>query len=93
MNETVGFVGLGILVLLIGLRVPIGVALIGVSFGGIWALIGLPSAVGILRIAPYNFAANWQLSSVPMFLFMGFLCYHAGITRGLFEAARVWRGA
>lgn len=90
MNETVGFVGLGILVLLIGLRVPIGVALIGVSFGGIWALIGLPSAVGILRIAPYNFAANWQLSSVPMFLFMGFLCYHAGITRGLFEAARVW---
>jgi len=90
MNETVGFIGLGVMILLLAVRVPIGVALISVSFGGIWALIGLPAAVGVLRIAPYNFASNWQLSSVPVFLFMGFFCFHAGITRGLFEAARVW---
>ncbi len=25
-----------------------------------------------------------------MFLLMGFVCYHAGLTKGLFEAARVW---
>lgn len=24
-----------------------------------------------------------------MFLLMGFLCYHAGLTKGLFNAARV----
>src|SRR5690606_35894634 len=24
------------------------------------------------------------------FLLMGFVCYHAGITKGLFEAARLW---
>jgi tripartite ATP-independent transporter DctM subunit len=46
--------------------------------------------MGALRIIPYNFAANWQLSSVPMFLLMGYLAYHTGITRGLFRAARVW---
>jgi tripartite ATP-independent transporter DctM subunit len=89
-DGAIGLLGLAALLLLIGLRVPIGLALIGVSFVGIWSIIGLDPALGALRTIPYAFAANWQLSSVPMFLFMGFLCYHAGLTRGLFEAARVW---
>jgi tripartite ATP-independent transporter DctM subunit len=89
-DGSIGFIGIATLLVLILLRVPIGVALLGVSFTGIWALIGLNPALGALRVIPYAFAANWQLSSVPMFLFMGFLCYHAGITKGLFEAARMW---
>src|SRR5690606_15999742 len=47
-------------------------------------------ATGMLKTIPYHYAASWQLSSVPMFLFMGFLAYHSGITKGLFDAARVW---
>src|SRR5690606_20879393 len=35
-------------------------------------------------------AAHWSLSSVPMFLLMGFFCFHAGLTRGLFNAMRIW---
>jgi len=90
MDEFAGLVGLGALLALLALRVPIGVALISVSFGGIWWLIGLPAAISTLKVAPYSFAASWQLSSVPMFLFMGYFCFHAGITQGLFQAARVW---
>jgi tripartite ATP-independent transporter DctM subunit len=86
----IGFVGIGILVALIALRVPIGVSLIGVSFFGIWAMVGQKAAWGILGVVPYSFAATWQLSSVPMFLLMGFFCFHAGLTKGLFDAARVW---
>jgi tripartite ATP-independent transporter DctM subunit len=86
----IGFIGIGVLITLIALRVPIGVSLIGVSFFGIWAIVGFKAAWGILGVIPYNFAATWQLSSVPMFLLMGFFCYHAGLTRGLFNAARVW---
>lgn len=85
-----GFLILGVLVLLLALRVPIGVALIGASFGGIWLLLGERPAWGILRAVPYNFASNWTLSSVPLFLLMGFLSFHAGLTRGLFDAARAW---
>ncbi|MDF1734658.1 MAG: TRAP transporter large permease [Minwuia sp.] len=75
---------------LIALRVPIGVCLIGVSFVGIWALVGERAAWGSIGVIPYSFAATWQLSSVPMFLLMGFLCYHAGLTKGMFDAARMW---
>ena len=86
----IGFMGIGLLLTLIALRVPIGVSLIGVSFGGIWILVGERAAFGALGIIPYTMTATWQLSSIPMFLLMGFFCFHAGLTKGLFDAARVW---
>ncbi len=86
----IGFAGIALLLALIALRVPIAVSLIGVSFGGIWLLVGERAAWGILGVIPYEFAATWQLSSVPMFLLMGFFCFHAGLTKGLFDAARMW---
>lgn len=89
-DVSIGFAGIGILITLIAFRVPIAVSLIGVSFFGIWALVGERAAWGTLGIIPYSFAATWQLSSVPMFLLMGFFCFHAGLTKGLFDAARVW---
>ncbi|MEQ8345375.1 MAG: TRAP transporter large permease subunit [Sneathiellaceae bacterium] len=89
-SEVVGLLGLGLLIVMLLLRVPIGISLIVISFAGIWVLIGPRPAWGILSAVPYEFAAKWTLSSVPMFLLMGYVCYHAGLTRGLFEACRSW---
>ncbi len=86
----IGIYFVGALLGLILLRVPIGLALIAVSFCGIWALLGWRIAWGSLGIIPFHFSANWVLSSIPAFLFMGFICYHARLTEGLFTAARVW---
>lgn len=77
---------------LIMLRVPIAVALVFVSFVGIWAVVGERPAMSMLSTVPYNFAASWTLSSVPMFLLMGYVAYHSGLTRGMFEGARAWLG-
>lgn len=86
----VGLIGIGLLLTLIGLRVPIGVSMITVSFTGIWYLMGWNVAWGALGVIPYQFSTNWVLSSVPMFLLLGFVCYHARLTEGLFRAARMW---
>jgi len=86
----IGLSGIGILFFLIALRIPIGVALITVSFGGLWVLINFDVAWGALGAMPYQFAANWVLSSVPMFLLLGYLSYHTQLTQGLFRAARIW---
>ena len=86
----IGMVGLGALIFLIAARVPIGISLITTSFLGLWALLGEQAAWGIMRAVPYNFAASWTLSSVPMFLLMGYICYHAGLTKGMFEASQAW---
>lgn len=89
-NVEIGYWGIALLLSLIALRVPIGVALISISFAGIMAISGPRAAWGALGIIPWNFTASWQMSSIPMFLLMGFLCFHGGLTKGLFDAARLW---
>ncbi len=89
-RETVGFIGIAVLLAMIFLRVPIGIALSTVSVVGIFVILGERPAIGLLAQIPYDFTAHWTLSSIPMFLFMGYLCYHAGLTTGLFRLARLW---
>jgi len=86
----IGLSGVGILLLLMALRVPIAVSLGVVSLGGIVALRGVDPALGMLRAMPYEFGASWTLSAVPMFLLMGAFAYHSGLTRLLYDAARLW---
>ena len=79
-----------LLAVMILIRVPVGIALIGVSFAGLWVLIGFNPAWGSLGVIPYQFSSSWVLSAVPAFLFMGYLCSVTGLTKGLFNAFRVW---
>lgn len=89
MSLETGLIGLGILLALLILRVPVAIALIGVSLGGIGAMMGVDVAVSMLASKPYDFLSKWTLSAVPMFLLMGFISYHTGLTAGLFNAAKV----
>lgn len=89
MNVTLGLIGLAILFVLLGLQVPIAIAMIAVSFVGVWVMLGLGPAIGVLANTPYEFIASWTLSAVPMFLLMGFVAFHGGLTAGLFDAAKV----
>ena len=86
----VGIAGLIAVILLIALRTPIGLVLITVSYLGIWAIGGHTAAWGMLTVMPHTLIASWTLSAVPMFLLMGFVCYHCKLTNGLFDAARLW---
>ncbi|WP_341922759.1 TRAP transporter large permease [Polaromonas sp. YR568] len=88
MSLTIGFGGLAALVLLMLLRLPIGVAMGLVSFGGITLMMGAKSALGVFTSGPFEFVASWTLSSIPMFILMGYVCYHAGITDSLFMAVK-----
>jgi tripartite ATP-independent transporter DctM subunit len=88
MSVATGVFGVVLLFVLLALRVPVALALIAVPFAGITWLLGLTPAIGILSNTPYSFVANWTLSAVPMFLLMGFIAFHAGLTTGLFEAAK-----
>ena len=89
MNVAGGLLGILVLVVLLLLRVPVAIAMIIVAFGGVWMMLGLAPAVGVLANTPYDFVASWTLSAVPMFLLMGFVAFHAGLTAGLFDAAKL----
>jgi len=89
MNLTMGLAGLAILFALLALQVPIAIAMMAIAFVGVWAMLGLAPAIGVLANTPYEFVASWTLSAVPMFLLMGFIAFHGGLTSGLFDAAKV----
>lgn len=88
----IGFIGLAAVLLLIAMRLPIGVALGGVSILGVMAIRGPGVAAGLVKTIPFEFAANWSLSAIPMFLLMGAVAHHSGISSALFRAARLWMG-
>jgi tripartite ATP-independent transporter DctM subunit len=91
MNELqIAGIFIAVLLVMILMRIPIGIALISVSFVGLWQMFNWNIAWGSLGIIPYNFANSWVLSSIPAFLFMGFICYHTRLTQGLFNAAQIW---
>ncbi len=88
MSVETGLYGVILLFVLLAIRVPVALALIAVSFSGVTFLLGVTPAIGILSNTPFSFVANWTLSAVPMFLLMGFVAYHSGLTAGLFDAAK-----
>jgi len=92
-NLEIGLICIGVLVFLVANRVPIGFALIGVSFVGIYWISGPRAAWGTISLVPQTFAATSTLSSSPLFLMMGYVSYRAGLTRGLFKCARLWLSA
>ena len=87
---TLALGSIGVLLVLIALRVPIGVALGAVAFGGFWLLRNFNVALSVLREAPFDFAASWNFTAIPMFLLMGALVTNSGLSTAIFRAARVW---
>ena len=89
---TIGIIGIVVALLLIGARVPIGLALGATALIGIAEIVGWRAALGFLGTMPFEFAANWSLSAIPMFLLMGTIAYQSGMTNSLYSAARLWLG-
>ena len=85
----IGVISIGVTLILMAMRVPIGIALIGVSFFGLAAVTSFRAAWGIVSSIPYSFVATWELSAVPMFLLMGYIAARAGLTKGLFASMRI----
>ncbi len=87
---SVGFAGLGAILVLVALRLPIGAALALVAVLGLAQVAGWDVVMSLAGSLPYEFGANWELSAVPMFLLMGALAYRSGLTDPLFQVLRMW---
>ena len=76
----IGLVGTGALLLLVfaGVRVFVVAALVGL-FGCV-AIIGWKAGAGISGTVPHSKSINYALSVLPMFILIGFIAYHGGLT-------------
>ncbi|KAB2920738.1 MAG: TRAP transporter large permease [Hyphomicrobiaceae bacterium] len=91
-KDAIGLIGCLALIVLVfaGVRVYIAAALVGLA--GIVAIIGWKAGAGIVGTIPHSKSVNYTLSVLPLFILIGYLAYHAGITQSLFDAAKKWMG-
>lgn len=91
---TLGFLGFGVLLLLIVIRMPIAYAMIIVGAGGM--VVAVPNGTNVLlaqlKNLPYGVFSNYGLSVIPMFILMGVLAGKAGYSQALFRATNAWFG-
>jgi tripartite ATP-independent transporter DctM subunit len=86
--QTIGLLGMGCLIALIFLRVPVGVAMGLVGLCGYAAVDGWAKAFRVFGEVPFDVATNFDLSVVPMFVLMGEVATQSGISGQLYRAAR-----
>ncbi len=86
-GPVLGAVVVGAMLLLVALRIPIAVAMIVAGIGGYVTISGWTPLLSYLKTSPYFQLASYSLSVVPLFLLMGSLATHAGVSRSLFNAA------
>ena len=88
----IGLIGFGALLVLLGLRIPIGVAMLGVGLVGYVNIAGEVALFSYLKTETYWRFTNDSLSVVPLFLLMGQFAAKAGLSQALFSAAYTWLG-
>lgn len=82
-----GVVGIVALFALLILRVPVAFSMFVVGFLGIWALNGLNASMSLLASEAFTLASSPELIVIPLFILMGNVASHTGMSRQLFDAA------
>lgn len=92
-NFDIGLISLPILILLIFIRMPIGVAMIVCGLGGTALMLGDWTVVlAKMKSETYSTFSSHSLSIVPLFLLMGQFASLGGMSQSLFKAAEAFLG-
>ena len=91
-RELIGWIGLGVMFLLLVLRVPVAFSMAITGFFGYAVISGWVPALKVVGMVPYTSIATYGFSVVPLFLIMGAFASRAGLVDDLFKMARLWVG-
>jgi len=91
-RPVMGLIGIGLLILLLFSNMPIGPVMALIGFLGFGYLVNFNASFAILGTSPYTTAANHTMSTIPLFMLMGLLCFHAELSRDIYTTVRNWVG-
>ncbi|MDY6826828.1 MAG: TRAP transporter large permease [Bacillota bacterium] len=84
---TAGLIGIAVFFLLIAMEMPIAYAMGLVGFVGFSILNDPAAAFAVVSKDLFSTFSNYSLSVIPMFIWMGFLAFYAGIGTRLYNFA------
>ena len=89
----VGIIGILILLLILFfLGMPVGFAMAVVGFCGFWYVVSFNAAITMVGSDLWFTFSKYGLTVIPLFVFMGYLAFSAGIAERLYNAAYKWVG-
>jgi len=86
-NTLVGIIGLIALVVLIFTRMPVGFLMAIIGFIGFGVIVNTDAALQLIANDVFSTFSAYNLTVIPLFVFMGQLAFHSGISSRLFDVA------
>jgi tripartite ATP-independent transporter DctM subunit len=90
--QWIGFIGIGFVVILIILGVPIAVSLGSIGLVGTMLLKGFTVGLDLGSIIPFSSVASYLLTIIPLFLLMGSFALGSGISKDAYDIGSKWLG-
>ena len=93
---TIGIIGIVVLIVIFLLGVPVGFSMALVGVVGFMVAKGADAGLGLLARDFWDTWSSYNLTVIPMFVFMGSVAFYAGMSGRLYDAAYIlfgkWRG-
>jgi len=83
----IGLIGIAALFILIFLRIPVGFVMAAVGFLGFGSIVSFDASMNMIAKDLFSVFGSYSLTVIPLFVLMGQLAYHSGISKKLFNAA------
>jgi len=88
----VGTIGLVILIVVLFSRMPVGFVMALLGLMGFSYMVSLEAGLSLLAKDIFDIFGSYSLTVVPLFVLMGQLAFHAGISRRLYDSAYRFMG-
>jgi len=89
---TVGLIGRVLLVVLLFSRMPVGFVMALLGFVGFSYMVSFEAGISLLAKDIYAIFGSYSLTVIPLFVFMGQIAFHAGMSRRLYDSAYKFMG-
>lgn len=87
-----GILGCMILIVFLMSSMPVAFAMAIVGFVGFAVVVTPHAAMSMITVDLYSTFSSYSLTVIPLFVFMGQVTFHSGISRRLFNTAYQWMG-
>ena len=88
----IGLIGIAVLVLLLFSKMPVGFVMALVGVVGFGLLVSFDAALNLMVKDIFSVFGSYSLTVVPLFILMGQIAFHSGISSRLFDVAYKFMG-
>jgi tripartite ATP-independent transporter DctM subunit len=89
---TIGYIGCIIFLFLLFCGMPVAIAMGLAGVIGFASIVSWQGALSMMNADLYDTFSNYSFAVIPLFVFMGQISFHSGISRRLYHAAYCWMG-